>query len=376
VKNPIYFPGLNGLRAIAAMIVMIFHTDQFSHYFGLVPYGFWRTRMQSYAVILFFVLSGFLITYLLVKEKEKEGLVNIRNFYIRRILRIWPVYYLVLITGAILLACLPAYIYQGVQHNLPVTLVAYGLLVPNIASYFGYAPDLINVLWSVGAEEQFYAGWPWLVQHGEKLMNRIILFLFAWLALKYFLHWLHFPKRGWGPGEYIPFDYMAIGGIAACLYNNNSRKLQYIYHPLTQVIAWMILVISILYKPLHLPFVGILNTDFHGVIYAIIILNVSTNPATLVNLENKVFNFLGKISYGIYGFHFLVLFVISLILRRKLATWPSLPAHLIMFGLEITVTILVAWLSGKYYEAWFLKQKLNFTVHSSKENGVEATPIP
>ena len=66
--------------------------------------------MQSYAVILFFVLSGFLITFLLVKEKEKNGRVNTRNFYIRRILRTWPLYYLVLITGAFLLALLPGQI--------------------------------------------------------------------------------------------------------------------------------------------------------------------------------------------------------------------------------------------------------------------------
>ncbi|MEJ7589497.1 MAG: hypothetical protein WKI04_18250, partial [Ferruginibacter sp.] len=86
---------------------MVFHTDQFSHYFGLASYGFYKTKMQSYAVILFFVLSGFLITYLLIREKENKGKINIRHFYIRRIVRTWPLYYLVLVIGMLLLLLLP-----------------------------------------------------------------------------------------------------------------------------------------------------------------------------------------------------------------------------------------------------------------------------
>jgi peptidoglycan/LPS O-acetylase OafA/YrhL len=344
------------------MIVMVFHTDQFSHYFGLTGVGFWKTKMQSYAVILFFVLSGFLITYLLMKEKEKNGKVNTRNFYIRRILRTWPLYYLVLIIGALLLVLLPGQIDQGIKHSLFITVLAYGILIPNIASFLGYAPDLINILWSVGAEEQFYAFWPLLVNNAKKLLDRIVLFLFAYLALKYLLTWFNFPDKAWSLAEYMPFDCMAIGGIAACLYNSRSAALAIIYHPVIQLFVWIFFVASVFYQPLRIPFLGMLNTDLHALVYAVIILNVSTNPKTLVSLENRVLNFLGKISYGIYGYHFIVLFLLSLCLKNMMAALSSAAAYAMMFTLEIAATIFVAYLSNRLFEGWFLRKKVRVQI--------------
>ena len=339
---------------------MIFHTDQFSSYFGLEPYGFYKTKMQSYAVILFFVLSGFLITWLLVKEKEKQGKINVRNFYMRRILRTWPLYYAVLMIGILLLFFMPGQIYQGVKHNLLITALAYGFLIPNIASFFGYAPDLISVLWSVGAEEQFYAFWPMLVNNAKKLLDRIAGFLLIYLALKYLLTWLQIPYKAQSLMSYMPFDCMAIGGIAACLYHSNSKALQVVYHPAMQVLAWAFLLVSVFYRPVHVPLAGMLNTDIHAIIYAILILNVSTNKKTLVRLENKVLNFLGKVSYGIYGYHFIVLFLLSLWLKNTLPNLSNTAAHAIMFTGVISSTIFIAWLSHRYFEAWFIKRKVQF----------------
>ena len=70
-KNEIYFPGLNGIRALAAILVIVCHMDEWSYRFGLETTGYYRKEMGAYAVVMFFVLSGFLITYLLIKEKEK-----------------------------------------------------------------------------------------------------------------------------------------------------------------------------------------------------------------------------------------------------------------------------------------------------------------
>lgn len=339
------------------MIVLIFHTDQFSHYFGLIPYGFWQTKMQSYAVIFFFVLSGFLITFLLLNEKERKGSIDIRSFYIRRILRIFPLYYLVLITGAVLLILFHGQLGQGLKHNLLITVFAYGSLVPNIASYMGYTPDLVSVLWSVGAEVQFYAFWPLLINKAKKLLDRIILFLLAYLAFKYLFTWLNFPPKAWSLADYMPFDCMAIGGIAACLYNNRSAALPIIYHPVTQVFTWLFFTLSVFYHPLRIPFLGLLNTDLHAAVYAVIILNVGTNTKTIISLENRVLNFLGKISYGIYGYHFIVLFLLSLCLKGALASLSSLAAHVIMFTTVVLTTIVIAYLSNHYIEAWFLRKK-------------------
>ncbi len=96
-----YFEGLNTLRAIAALVVVVSHIElikmenKLSNYFDTVPDG-------HIGVVLFFVLSGFLITFLLVEEQNKYGKINFKNFYLRRILRIWPLYYLILFLSFVL----------------------------------------------------------------------------------------------------------------------------------------------------------------------------------------------------------------------------------------------------------------------------------
>lgn len=98
----IYFPGLNALRFIAAAMVLFHHCEQYM-YWGDLPSSWGENSSFFYfinglgdrALALFFTLSGFLITYLLLAEKERTGSIQVKRFYGRRILRIWPVYFLV-----------------------------------------------------------------------------------------------------------------------------------------------------------------------------------------------------------------------------------------------------------------------------------------
>src|SRR5687768_10044625 len=109
-SKTIYFPGLNGLRAIAALAVVVSHITRELGSFNLDPYIFSEQKngtihglpLAGYGVSIFFVLSGFLITYLLQAEKEKQE-IDIKKFYIRRILRIWPLYYLYLFVAVLAL---------------------------------------------------------------------------------------------------------------------------------------------------------------------------------------------------------------------------------------------------------------------------------
>ena len=372
-ENKLHFPGLNGIRAIAAVVVMIFHTDQYSKYAGIKSIGIWETRMQSYAVVLFFVLSGFLITFLLLKEKEKYNTINLKNFYIRRILRIWPVYYATLTVGLILLVNF-AFIERGPINNLVITSVFYAFLIPNIGFLLGYAPDIIGILWSVGVEEQFYAFWPFLVGKSRNVLNALLVFLILFLSAKYISSRfdMDFINNLLG---FLPFDCMAIGGISACLVFNKNPLLKIIYHPIIQLIAWGWLAISIFYKPVHIPILSLYNRDYHAVIYAIIILNVSTNPKTLISLENKLMNFLGKISYGIYAYHVIVLFAISSLLKPIMVGFDNVLSHLVYFACEIGTTITVANLSFKYFESWFLMKKEKFIVIKSSANKVKIVHV-
>ncbi len=102
-KNIKYFKGLNALRFIAAYLVVIHHAEQIrlkNELFNLKEYSFFRNG--GIAVSFFFVLSGFLISYLLLKELKQTNTIKIKAFYIRRTLRIWPLYFLLVLIGTVL----------------------------------------------------------------------------------------------------------------------------------------------------------------------------------------------------------------------------------------------------------------------------------
>ena len=162
MSNTFHLKGLNGIRAIAALSVVITHVVQ-----GLEMFGLPRMRgleIAGYGVTMFFTLSGFLITYLLLLEKEKYKDVNIKQFYIRRILRIWPLYYLYLLLSLVALFIYDSQVLNG-------NVIFYVLLLANVPFILGVQIPVIGHFWSLGVEEQFYLFWPWVVKKSKKLFK-------------------------------------------------------------------------------------------------------------------------------------------------------------------------------------------------------------
>jgi len=158
----VYFPGLNGVRAIAALVVVFSHITIALEKFDLDPFIFGTlangklkvTLMSEFGVTMFFVLSGFLITYLLLEEKSKAK-IQIRKFYMRRILRIWPLYYIYLIVALVTLIVI------GIPIN-GTSLLEYIFFASNIPFIYARPIPLLEHYWSLGVEEQFYLFWPWI----------------------------------------------------------------------------------------------------------------------------------------------------------------------------------------------------------------------
>ena len=100
MNDTFHLKGLNGLRAIASITVVIGHIELIKNNNKLDNYLSAIENWGSLGVNLFFVLSGFLITTLLLREKKAEQTINLKNFYIRRILRIWPLYFIILLLSA------------------------------------------------------------------------------------------------------------------------------------------------------------------------------------------------------------------------------------------------------------------------------------
>ena len=312
MAGKIYFKGLNGIRAIACLIVLFWHTDQFTYLFDINSIGIYENGMADNAVNLFFVLSGFLITFLLLVEKKKTGTINLKKFYYRRIYRIWPLYYMAILIALIL-------IYFEVLPNdidLFQPLFLYLFLLANVALILKISLTGITPLWSVGVEEQYYLIWPLIVKKTSNYLKTFIFLITFFISLKIGVFFL------FSDSSFIfkflsvtRIDLMVMGGVGGfCVYTNHVI-LNFIYKKNIQILAYIVLFLSIIYKPIHVS--SFIDSELNSLFYLIIILNVSTNKNTIISFENKFFNFIGKISYGIYIYHMFVIYLYAEVFNSK-----------------------------------------------------------
>lgn len=371
----VFFPSLNGLRFIAAFVVIIHHLEQIKLFFGL-PSAFQEWHfikiVGELGVTLFFTLSGFLITYLLLAEKEKYKTIDVKKFYIRRILRIWPLYYLIIILGLFVLPHLdffqiPIYT-EGGQYRFGIKVLLYFLLLPNVVSnLYAYMPYLAQA-WSIGIEEQFYIFWPWMVKfsknHLKVLWGIVIGLLLITNVLYLFADHAADISQASGITKVITLAYrffamlriscMAIGGIGAYyLYNLHAKVLRFIFSPYVQLITY-VLVLQLMLFGVEIPCV---NHEFYSLFFIIIILNLAANPDSYFSLENKVMDYLGKISYSIYMWHGIALIVglkTAMVFNPKMDDFFS---NAVYYVLSFAVTLGLSIASYEGFEMQFLKFK-------------------
>ena len=209
-KESIHLKGLNGLRAIAAISVLVGHISSttFCNYNFRLPV----CNVGGYGVTLFFVISGFLITYLLLLEKEKTSDIKIGKFYIRRILRIWPIYYLFILIGFVI-----SYFIADLSDIRSNHLFWYIFFTANFASLLNETVRFTVHYWSIGVEEQFYLFWPLIVKFfNKKLFVFIICFIICFLITKS-LFWLYFGNTNlvYHFMSITRFHCMMIGAVGA-----------------------------------------------------------------------------------------------------------------------------------------------------------------
>jgi peptidoglycan/LPS O-acetylase OafA/YrhL len=373
-KKNIYFSGINGLRFLAALAVIITHIELIKGSFGIKHY--WNNsiifNLGGLGVYFFFVLSGFLITYLLLAEKKQFGEIKIKEFYLRRILRIWPLYYLIVIIGFFILPNFNmfhiSYLQESFNQNFNINLFLYIIILPNLAfSIFSAVPN-IGQVWSIGVEEQFYLVWPWLISKSKNIIKTLLILISVLFAIKVGVLILgkFYSHTAW----YVPlklfvamskFECMAIGGIGAYLLFSDNKILKLIYNKIS-LYASLILLPGLIYiTPDKLQ-------DGIHIVYAIlfltIILNVSSNKVK-INFENKMLNYLGKISYGIYMYHFMVIPAVIFVTKRYFDKAPELITNCIVYSIVLVVTIGISALSYELFELRFIKLKSKYALIKS-----------
>lgn len=365
-KQKIYFPNLNGLRFIAAFLVIVSHIELIKLFIGIDNY--WETVpfigiIGHLGVVLFFVLSGFLITYLLLSEEQLSKKISIRKFYMRRILRIWPLYFLIIILAFFILPDIDLFAVPGldkevVHSNLSLKLILYVLFLPNLVrSLFGIC-SFASHTWSIGVEEQFYLVWPVILRYAKKyraLWMFVIIILY--LSGKFFLYtsWDAFiPYQNevatfW---YFSPFSCMAVGGVYAVLLFQKSKFLKYVLR--SDLFYFSICTVTLLIiKGVYIPYI---HEELYSILFGIIILNFSSNNKIKISLENNVLNYLGKISYGLYIYH-----PIAIVLAIAIGSSIDLTSNWFLYPVTLVITIIISGLSYKYFESYFLRLKHRFS---------------
>ncbi len=361
MTNKIHLKGLNGIRAIAAISVILFHTSLNLKLFGLDPYIIWGKlednkpqgfRAGSYAVTIFFTLSGFLITYLLLKEQQINE-ISLKKFYIRRTLRIWPLYFLILVVSLL------AYQWIGIPYS--DTIVFYYLFflanIP-VVSLVGGIPYM-GFYWSLGVEEQFYLLWPIFIKLSKNkyLKNAVLLFLLLMLIRGVF-GFLKFYNPDFEVfNKFLSmnrFHTLIAGGIAAMLFIQEDKLfLRLFTNKYVVVLAWIIIFLPSI-KGFKVP-------AFHEIVSLstiAIIMSQITVKNRWINLENNAMDFLGKISYGMYMTHSLIIVLLATLIGRFEERNPI--NYIFVFVVVLTATIGISTILYYYFESWFLNIKKRF----------------
>jgi len=360
----IYFPGLNGIRFIAALLVIIDHTELFKSYLGLPTLwvNSYSAYLGAFGVSIFFVLSGFLITYLLLEEK-KEGPIQIKHFYLRRVLRIWPLYYLLVLLGFLVipyLSFLQVPLYSSeMSDSLDRFLLFFGLAA-NVAFVYFPTVAFANILWSVAVEEQFYLFWPHVIKIKQKLLGVMLFLLFLYLILKFYAG--EFDSKFEELVIRTRFSSMIIGGIGAYLLFYQKTFIQFLYHRLVQ--ATLILLFGLMGMDwIDFKSFTWVQDELISLVLCGLIINVASNTQSILNLENSVFSYLGKLSYGLYVYHLLAVVLVlkglpALFPIQEWSHWISYPVTL---GLILLLTTGISHLSYTYFESYFLRKKVRFS---------------
>lgn len=363
----VYFPNLNSLRFFAALLVIIHHIEQYKEVLGLPNYFHNHSiqLMSKIGVTLFFVLSGFLITYLLLFEQKERGNIQIKYFYIRRILRIWPLYYFIIFLAFFIFPHINFMHLPGHDgSHFMVKLLFFVFMMPNVIHAMGAGLAFGTQTWSIGAEEQFYLIWPWFIKLFKNKLLIVICVIVAYAGLRYLFDLLFYKHvifaylyRIW---YLFPIDNMAFGGLFAVIYFNNYKKLlALLYSKLLQILIW-ILIIAMIISGKSL---GYFHHQIYSLLFGILILNLATNSNSIVNFRIKIIDYLGKISYGLYMYHSIFIFV-SIKLLASFGWSNNILIYFLSFVLSIGISIL----SYEYFEKRFISKKSKYSTILSGEN--------
>ncbi len=378
MKRKIYFSGLDGLRFISIFFVVLHHLFTFKtnyglHHFDAPVIG----TIGYYGIQFFFAGSGFLITYLLLVECNANKKISLKHFYIRRILRIWPAYYLLIFVALILLLKssffrIPNLTDIYLAGNYKTGNYLFFSFLPHIAPFYSTTAPYVHQTYTVGIEEQFYFLWGLIFFFIPKHAKWIFcVILFCAPLLNFFHHYFYdFSLKVNDPTayksyffsivtyiKYCRFSTFAIGSLFAYAFFLGKKWINFFKSVTVQIVVYSVLITSIIFD-IGIPYFR----DEYIAFLTLCVFSIATfKNESLINYEAKWLSFLGKISYGIYLFHIFAI-VIAIKICTELfhfditAFWQMIILVITTMGLSI----LFGWLSYYSVERFFLRLKKKF----------------
>lgn len=342
-------PALDGVRGFAVLMVVFYHTAGGAHssnpilsFVGTIISFGWT------GVTLFFVLSGFLITGILHDTRDDPH--RFRNFYARRSLRIFPLYYLAL--AIVVFASLFTHQLSDCLHHLPVYL----FYLQNVKPFdLGPAP-LPSFLrtghfWSLAVEEQFYLLWPFLVYRARSLQGTLLLCVAVVAAsgvCKMFMPAMQIDSLAINCGA------LAMGGWIAMMYRTPQWRDWAIFAPFGFLIS--VLSAILLAHASDGP-TGVKLWNLSYMWASLIMMALLPGPVQRL-FSIRWLRWFGSISYGMYVYHVLF-FNICTYLAARITTHRN-PMLALQFVFSFGSTVLLSWLSYKYFESPITRLKGRF----------------
>jgi peptidoglycan/LPS O-acetylase OafA/YrhL len=287
-------PSLTGLRGVAALTVLCIHVLIGNRWAAWFP--------GDQAVVLFFELSGLLITWLLLTEKNRTGSIDLKQFYGRRAMRLFPAFYAVWLLILFV-------------RNVPDRWAAFFYVKDVKDIYYGLynlwpaGPQLLGMSWSLGVEEKYYLIWPSLLR---KLESKSVPYFLCLAAFADQIYHLVIYKMGFplwaGYGFETRLDGVLLGSAVAVAAKNGWKPPRWALHPASLAVSLVaVMAIGHLHFPASLGW-GVLVGAYP---LLLILIYLVAKPPRILN--NPVAGFFGKISYSLYLSHMFVIYLIDFV---------------------------------------------------------------
>jgi len=360
LRDKFYIRGLDGLRFLGSLLILLHHTEKGKVLFGYESHYSFTNGMGHTAMTLFFTLSGFLITYILLKEKKETGTISLINFYKRRISRIWPLYYILIFLSLFFFSQSNLFYMPGTNAsvNYFVALPLYFFQLPNLHVFFsGALLVALGHLWTIGVEEQFYAITPLLLKKTKNIAKAlVIIILIKFLITIVFSILFNFSLL---PAEVLNslkvtkhflfnlrFEAFAVGGLGAYFFIEKKESiLYYVNQPMIKYFNLGLLILTMglgnASQLLHL---------FFAVSFTYIIVSLASKNQPIFFLDNFIITYIGKISYGLYMYQLPVIYIVSNLLRPYYTSSNLLSWNIIYYILCLCISFGISILSYEFVE--------------------------